>query len=130
MNIPNKIIEAIELLSFADQGQVLAAVVGFMKDETKPDETQMSDVARATFMLVETILRPIMRRRKRDKACRDAKRALEGKSVNDKQRMDNELIKTVTSTSDVNGMPEPKLSRWERRAIERSMRKAARKGRA
>lgn len=75
MNIPNHIIEAIEVLPFADRALAYAAIIQFMKDGSEVEESQMTPTAYSAFRLARLVLIPILRRRKRDAANRAAKRA-------------------------------------------------------
>ena len=74
MVIPDKIIEALELLSFSDRAQTYAAVISFMRNGTEPEEGEISDTAMGMFILARQILIPILRRRRRDAARRAARR--------------------------------------------------------
>lgn len=75
MNLPDKIVRAIELLPFADRGQVYAATISYMLNDAEPDLDLLSDTARGTFMLVLNVLKPILRRRRRDAERRARRRA-------------------------------------------------------
>lgn len=77
MNIPEKIVEAIELLPIVERGQLYCAVIGFMRNGTDPD-FEMTDVARASYILARKVLEPILRRRKRDAANRLRKKLAAG----------------------------------------------------
>lgn len=75
MNIPDKIIEIIEMIPVADRGFVYCAVVNYMSHGTDPD-FEMSGTARGIFELVKINLDPILKRRRRDAANRLRKKQL------------------------------------------------------
>lgn len=74
MTLPDKIVKATEHLPFADKAQVYAALVAYIATETEPYVGLMSENAKAFFDLSLDVLRPILRRRKRDAARRARKR--------------------------------------------------------
>lgn len=71
MNLPNTIIEAIELLPEAsDRGQAYTAIISYLNDETEPEKEAVSPVAYAIFLIAKAELSRRIRRRKQAAARR------------------------------------------------------------
>lgn len=73
MNIPDKVINAVEMLHPADRGQVYCAIIRYMHDGAEPD-FEMSGTAKGIFLLAKMMLDPVLRRRRRDAAYRRRKK--------------------------------------------------------
>ena len=133
MNIPENIIEAIELLPFADRGQAFAAIITYMREEIDPIPGSLSDTAQAAFILAKAILIPILRRRKRYAARKAAKQS-PVKHIEAKKKVvcpvsidiENNQDRSVGSVENIQ-YNNAFLSRQERRRLEREAAKKARR---
>ena len=133
--IPDKIVEALELLPFIHRAQAYAAVVYYMKHEKDSEELEeMGETARSAYILAKAILMPILRRRKRAAARRRAKReqSIEAKMSQTQAPALKEVIDTpqkdtpAEAKTDAGPMFVPR-NRAERRRYEREMAKRARR---
>lgn len=144
MNIPDKIIEIIEMIPVADRGFVYCAVVNYMHSGNEPD-FEMSGTARGIFELVKINLDPILKRRKRDAANRLRKKQLRAEAKSESQAAQSSITGSLKqpvqfSMPDMPALPyEPVcvlgrqapsaypsiFTRSERREMEKKMQKAA-----
>ena len=135
MNIPDKIIEAIEILPASERGMVYCAVIGFMRNGEEPD-FEMNDIARAAYILAREVLDPILRRRRRDAANRLRKRraytttASKSNGMNP-QPQQSDIPATPTTIAEPERIGENlagvAMNRRQRRELERQRRKLARR---
>ena len=127
MNLPEKIIEAIEILPATERGMVYCAVIGFMRTGNEPD-FEMTEIARAAYILAREVLDPILRRRRRDAARRLRKKQSAA------QPAVRNIAEPVIDIPSPAPMPAekfvepftPPLNRRQRRELERARRKKLR----